>query len=203
MKGFRLTVGLAAATLITSACSESLPTATADLEPSYAASSAPGQNKLRCFSGTTDGGPYGGKCRLINGGRGGVLLDNTDGDPDGSYSGAYILNNGLSGQALSNVTDLSFEYTGVAGAGAPRISLPISEGGYAFLAAYYCNDGSGLADFINDPTCTIWYGANSYDNWAAFVAAHSTASVGSALPFIIADEVGSWTISDVNFGSSN
>ena len=202
MKSFRLTIGVAA-TLITSACSESLPTATTDLEPSYAASTAPGQNKLRCFSGTTDGDIYGGKCKLINGGKGGVLLDNTDGDPNGSYSGAYILNNGLSGQPLSAVTDLSFKYTGVAGAGAPRISLPISEGGYAFLAAYYCNDGNGLADFIHDETCTIWYGPNSYPNWDAFVLGNPTASVGSALPFIIADEVGSWTISDVNFGNSN
>lgn len=203
MKGLRLTVAIAAATLITSACSESLPTAAADLEPSYAASTAPGQNKLRCFSGTTDGGIYGGKCKLINGGKGGVQLDNTGGDPDGSYSGAYILNNGLSGQDLSDVSALSFNYTGVAGAGAPRISLPISEGGYAFLAAYYCNDGNGLADFINDETCTIWYNDIAYANWAAFVAAFPEASVGSDLPFIISDEPGSWTITNVDFGGSN
>jgi hypothetical protein len=40
-----------------------------------------------------------------------------------------------------------------------------------------------------------------YANWDAFVAAFPTATVGAdALPFIIADDAGSWTVSDVQLG---
>ncbi len=40
-----------------------------------------------------------------------------------------------------------------------------------------------------------------YANWDAFVAAFPTATVGAdALPFIIADDHGSWTVSDVQLG---
>ena len=58
MKGIRLTVAIAAATLFTSACSESLPTESiSDATPSYAKNpkaNASG-NKLQCFQGQGDG----------------------------------------------------------------------------------------------------------------------------------------------------
>jgi hypothetical protein len=176
--------------------------------PAFAKSSAPGQNKLRCFSGTTDGVQdgvtYGGTCTLLTDGTKGpatsAVLDNTDGNPNGSYSGVYILNNTLSGKLLSEVTQLEFAYTGPAGGGAPRFSIPIgNDGTYAFVSAEYC-DGTGHVD-INDTTCDVQYNGASYSNWAAFAAANPTARIGSALTFIIADVPRySWTISNVKIG---
>ena len=112
--------------------------------------------------------------------------------------------------ALGIRTQLGFNYTGVATAGSPRISLPIDVTGdgttdfYAFIGAFYCNDGAGLVDPIHDSTCTIFYtgGPDSgYPNWAAFVAAHQTWHVG-AIPFVIADDAGFWTVSNVHLGEA-
>ena len=171
-------------------------------------STAPGQNKLLCFDGTTDGFGYGGTCTLpTKGAKGSAVLDTDGGDIDGEYAGVYVENSNVYGKLLSAVATLSFEYVGsVPGAGAPRFSLPVAETGgttdaYAYISAYYCNDGLGLVDATNDPTCTIWYGANSYVNWAAFTAAYPSAKVATdAYVFVIADEPGNWTVSNVNFG---
>lgn len=91
------------------------------------------------------------------------------------------------------------------GAGAPRVSLPIETGSgtsafYAFIAAFYCNDGAGLVDALNDPTCTIFAGSESFSSWGALLAAHPDWRVGPNLPFVIADETGTWTVADVQLG---
>ena len=171
-----------------------------------------GTNQLLCFDGTTDtangntaGALYGGVCtRTANG----AILDNSVAVGSGDYSGVFFKTSSLSGKLLGDVTQLSFRYTGVATAGSPRISLPIDVTGdgttdfYAFIGAFSCNDGAGLVDPIHDSTCTIFYtgGPVSGDpNWAAFVAAHPTWHVG-ATPFVIADDAGLWTVSDVHLG---
>jgi hypothetical protein len=113
------------------------------------------------------------------------------------------------GQLLSDVKTLSFNYTGDApGAGAPRFSVPIDTDGdgdtdqYAFISAYYCNDGAGQVDAINDPTCTIWLGGVvPYANWAALAAAYPAGRIATdAYVFVIADEPGTWTVNQVRFG---
>jgi hypothetical protein len=176
------------------------------------AAASNGGNPLRCFDGTTDtangqtgGAVYGGVCaRTANG----AVLDNSAAVGSGDYSGVYYKTSSLSGKLLGDVTQLSFNYTGVPTAGSPRISLPIDVTGngttdfYAFIGAFYCNDGAGLVDPIHDSTCTIFYtgGPVSGDpNWAAFVAAHPTWHVG-AIPFVIADDAGLWTVSNVHLG---
>jgi len=161
-----------------------------------------GTNQLLCFDGTTDtangntgGAVYGGVCtRTANG----AILDNSVAVGSGDYSGVFFRTSSLSGKLLGDVTQLSFRYTGVATAGSPRISLPIDVTGDGTS----CNDGAGLVDPIHDSTCTIFYtgGPVSGDpNWAAFVAAHPTWHVG-ATPFVIADDAGLWTVSDVHLG---
>ncbi len=165
-------------------------------------------NKLQCFSGTTDALGFGGTCSLTESGVG--TLDNTDGNTNGDYSGVYIQNSNLNGKSLAEVALLGFNYTGTALAGSPRISLPLDTDGdgvsdtYAFISAFHCNDGAGLVDAINDETCTIFVSPqiSGYDNWAAFEAANPTYTIGpdGALPFIIADDVGSWTVSNVRLG---
>src|SRR5258708_6147940 len=67
---------------------------------------APGQNKLLCFDGTTDGG-FGGICTLkANGATGPATLDNTDSNPKGDYAGVYFANTTMTGQTLGNITQL-------------------------------------------------------------------------------------------------
>ncbi len=175
-----------------------------------APTTAPGQNKLKCFDGPSEGTIYGGDCVLTsNGARGPATLDNTDGDVDGSYSGVYVDNSNLNGKNIGEVTQLSFSYTGTATAGSPRLSIPVDTNGdgtpdgYLFVSAFYCNDGAGLVDAINDPSCTIYtnFSSESFDNWADLVATYPTWFIANDSPiFIVADDAGMWTVSNVKLG---
>jgi len=172
-----------------------------------AGSVAAAANPLLCFDGPSDNTVFGGHCTLNAAGTG-ATLDNTGGDPDGSYSGVYFATSTLSGKPLSEVSDLSFTYTGTPTAGSPRISLPIDTNGdgvtdfYAFIGAFYCNNGAGLVDPMHDTTCTIFYTGNTTGdaNWATFVALHPTWRVSNDVPFVIADDAGLWTVDNVHLG---
>jgi hypothetical protein len=180
-------------------------------------STAPGQNKLQCFDGTTDGG-YGGVCTLNNNGaKGSATLNNTDSNPAGDYSGVYIAETTLSGQLLTNVTQLGYRYSG---ASVPRpgnlsLNVPIDTNGdgvtdgYAFIDAAYCPGTAGQVNIINDPSCGIYYqGTTYYGNWAAFTMAYPGAKVATdALPFVIAERTpsepaASWMVSNVKLGKA-
>jgi hypothetical protein len=170
---------------------------------------APGQNKLVCLaSGDAT-------CILNTKGAKGSATLTVSGDGAASlYYTGY--NASIYGVVLSQVTQLSFTYIGTPTAGAPRFSVPIDEGGtagttnaFAFIAASTCNNGAGLVDVINNPNCTITYATptdgfiyHSYANWAAFAAAWPTAEVALTdnYVFVIADEVGTWTINNVVIG---
>src|SRR5262245_3660885 len=115
----------------------------------------PNGNKLSCFDGTTDGGFYG-LCSVTNAGV--ATLDNTSNDATGTanpfdqYSGVYLQNSNLDGKKLKSVNQLAFDYTGTPTNGSPRISLPLDTNGdgatdvYAFISAFWCNDGAGHLD---------------------------------------------------------
>jgi len=180
-----------------------------------AVDTAPGQNKLQCFDGTTDGG-FGGICTLkANGAKGPATLDNTDSNPNGDYSGVFIQNTTLSGQLLTSVTQLSYSYSGttVPTPGDLSLNLPIDTNGdhvtdfYAFIDAFYCPGVGGHVDVIHDSACGIFAGGVVfYPNWAAFVSAYPGARVTStALPFVIAERTPAegpafWTVSNVTLG---
>ncbi len=186
---------------------------TIGFNPAFAAvDTAPGQNKLTCFDGTTDGG-YNGTCTLKgNGARGPALLNTNDGDEDpyNNYAGVYVESSTMYGEILSDVTQLAFNYSGDdATAGSPRISLPVDTDGdgdtdmYLYISAYYCNDGEGTVDVINDSTCTIYSSTGeSWANWDELVSEYPTWTVANDnYVFIIADDPGTWTITGVKFGS--
>jgi len=166
-----------------------------------------GANQLTCFDGTTDGGYYG-LCSMTHGV---ATLDNVTNDKTGpttsndQYSGVYLKKSALVGKAIGDVKQLGFSYRGVATAGSPRISLGIDTNGdgirddYAFISAYYCNDGAGNVDAVNDPTCTIYTGSGAYANWETMVAAHPEYRVAGT-PFVIADDPGTWTLFNVKLG---
>ena len=171
------------------------------------AGTAAAANPLLCFSGTTDGTTYGGVCTILPGGTS-ATLNNTGGDPDGSYSGVYYASSNLSGKLVSSITQLSFDYTGVATAGSPRISLPIDTNNdgsadfYAFIGASACGVG-GHVDIHNAGCLVFWTaGPVSGESWATF-SAHGwrvAATAPDNIPFVIADDAGIWTVSNVQLG---
>jgi hypothetical protein len=172
----------------------------------------PAPNNLLCFDGTTDGG-FNGHCRLI---AGGATLDTFDGNsnPSDAYAGVYYAKSSLSGKPLAGV-NASFRYTAgevtIATGGSPRISIPIDEDAnsstenYAFADTLGCNNGNpndGTLS-LSDTTCTISYGGDgttTWPNWAAFAAAHPTWMVSGSVPFVIADQPGFWTVTNVHMG---
>lgn len=171
-----------------------------------APSTAPGHNKVVCFqSGAAS-------CTLnSNGAKGSATLTVTGvGDASLYYTG---FNNSIYGVLLNQVTMLSFTYTGTPTAGSPRFSIPIDQNGdnaltqpsdgFAFVSANLCNDGAGLVDVIHDSTCDVNYMGIDYANWAAFAAAFLNAKVALNnydYLFVIADDVGSWTVNNVIIG---
>jgi hypothetical protein len=162
-------------------------------------------NPLLCFSGTTDGSTYGGVCTLSPDGNS-ATLNNTGGDPDGSYSGVYYATSNLSGKLVSSITQLSFDYSGnVATAGSPRISLPIDTNNngttefFAFISASHC--GIGVHVDINNAGCLIFYtgGPVSGETWATF-SSHGWRVATDNVPFVIADDAGIWAVTNVQLG---
>lgn len=161
-------------------------------------------NKLQCFDTTTEGYPADppSTCEL-DGARGATLTN-----PAGTYSGVYVLKTNIGGKTLANINKLSFSYAGDDPAGALRITIPVDTTGdgmyddYVSAGADNCNDGAGNVDVINDETCLVGFNAGvTYPNWAALVAANPTVTVATdALPFVIADQEGTWTVSNVSIG---
>jgi hypothetical protein len=173
-------------------------------------------NPLLCFDGTTDtangdtgGAVYGGVCTILPGGTS-ASLNNTVTGPNGQYSGVYYATSNLSGDLLTSITQLSFDFTGAATAGSPRISLPIDTNNngttdfFAFISGFHCNNGAGHVDPIHNASCLIFYtgGPVSGQTWAQFTAnGGGTWRVATdTVPFVIADDVGFWTVSNVQLG---
>ena len=167
-------------------------------------------NPLLCFSGTTDGG-FNGTCTIT---ASGAILNTFDGDtnPNNAYAGVYFAESSLSGEPLATVT-ASFSYAASVGTtasgGSPRLSIPIDTNGdgttenYAFVDTLGCNDGSpnNGSLSLSDATCTVAYGGGgSWVSWAAFAAANPTWKVSNDLPFVIVDQPGLWTVSNVQLG---
>lgn len=176
---------------------------------------APGQNKLLCFDGTTDGG-FGGTCTLTSkGAKGPAILDNTDDDPAGDYSGVYVEESTLIGALLADVRQLGYHWIGTIDPlpGNLSLNLPLdttgdgATDGYAFIDAYYCPGVDGVVDAVNDPACGIWYLGIEYANWAALVAAFPTGTIATdgSLPFVIAERTPAepsalWQVRNVKLG---
>ena len=182
----------------------------ANAEPSSKSS------QLACFDGTTDGVADGSCVRDSSS----FVLDanNESADPDGAYAGVYLTNKSLSGKSFATVTSLGFSYDGAVSGGSPRFSLPIvgSDGrdGWVFIDAASCNDGEGHVAPLADPTCVVsgyyWNPDGSaeqtegfyYTNWSDFLAGEPGAEFGSNYAFVIADQPGIVTVSNVVLGNA-
>jgi len=114
--------------------------------------------------------------------------------------GVYVNGKSLNGKLIGK-TSFSFTATGSIAGGAPRFSIPINDGVnndsavYAFLDVANC--GSGVVSTDN-AACKVFYGSESFANWAGFASAHPSYKIGSAIPFIIADQPGTYNVSGID-----
>lgn len=90
-----------------------------------------------------------------------VLQVTTGANPDPatgdySYFDGVVTNTNVNGEALGEVTNIGFDYSGPLGAGAPRISLGLSDGSYVYLSAGYSSQalGNGWFRFNTDDRCS-------------------------------------------------
>ncbi len=118
----------------------------------------------------------------------------------GEFGGVYLNSKSLSAKPL-NAVSFSFVSTGGVTGGAPRFSIPIDSGGanvtYAFLDVLGCGYSAGMVstDLAN---CQVFFGVE-YANWDAFAAANPTYRIAPGfIPFIIADEPGSYAVNSID-----
>ena len=115
------------------------------------------------------------------------------------YGGVYLPRRGTKPIAAVH---FSFVSTGDVGGGAPRFSIPIDTDhnrtveGYAFLDVNNC--GSVFVS-TDSATCKVYFLNEVFNNWDAFVAAHPKYRIPpGAIPFVIADVPGSYSVRSVD-----
>jgi hypothetical protein len=122
----------------------------------------------------------------------------------GEFSGVYLKSRSQSGKPLAAV-HVSFDYEGSTAGGAPRFSIPLDTGAtesvtpYAFVDALNCGS-TGTVD-TDASNCQVFlnFSNESFANWDAFAAAHPTWRIApGSIPFIIADQPGTYEISNVD-----
>jgi hypothetical protein len=138
----------------------------------------------------------------INGSDAATLVNGAD-----EYSGVYLRGIRKSAKPIEAV-HFSFNYDGTLAGGAPRFSIPIdtnhnhSNEGYAFVDALNCGasgtSGTGTVS-TDDANCKVFFQDESFDNWDAFVDAHAGYRIPpGGIPFIIADQPGTYVITDID-----
>jgi hypothetical protein len=152
---------------------------------------------VAAFAGVVSAAP---SVSLTKSGTGEVAIDGTGAtltNEAGEYSGVYLKSRRLSDKPLADL-DFSFDYEGSTAGGAPRLSIPLSTGSYAFLDAL--NSGNNRTVSTTDANAQVFINTGGqYANWDAMVAAHPEWRMGSGkVPFVIADQPGTYIISDVD-----
>ena len=119
----------------------------------------------------------------------------------GQYGGVFLASRSLSAKPL-NAVHLSFDSTGDTAGGAPRFSIPIDDGTtvlkYAFIGVLNCGYAIGTVS-TDLPNCMVNFNSVDYANWDAFATANPTFRIAPGqIPFIIADEPGSYAVSNID-----
>jgi hypothetical protein len=128
----------------------------------------------------------------------------------GEYGGVYLNSKSQGGKTLNQVA-FGFTSSGDVQGGAPRFSLPIDDpatavkgDGYAFIDAANCaapGDLDSAMKYVatDNLNCKVFYGNQSFANWATFADANPTLiTTPGAIPFIIADgTAGTYAVSDI------
>jgi hypothetical protein len=118
----------------------------------------------------------------------------------GEYSGVYLNSRSQSGKYLARV-DFSFSAIGDIAGGAPRFSIPVDTNGdnvvefYAFGDRANCGGSESVTTV--GTTCT-WYAGGQSGSWDDLAAANPMWRVApGSIPFIIADQPGTYTVFDI------
>jgi hypothetical protein len=119
----------------------------------------------------------------------------------GEYGGVYINSRSQSAKPL-NAVHFSFDSTGDSTGGAPRFSIPIDDGTtvlkYAFIGVLNCGYSTGTVS-TDLPNCMVNFNSVDYANWDAFASVNPTFRIAPGqIPFIIADEPGSYAVSNID-----
>jgi hypothetical protein len=119
----------------------------------------------------------------------------------GEYGGVYVQAKSLHGKLIGK-TAFSFTSTGSIEGGAPRFSIPINWDGsfdenadYAFLDVANC--GSDWVSTDN-AACKVFFHSESFDNWADFASTYPAYKIADAIPFIIADQPGNYSVTGID-----
>jgi len=129
-------------------------------------------------------------------------------DP-GEYGGVFLNSKSQGSKLLNNVV-FQFTNRGDVAGGAPRFSIGIDDRNsatatvFAFLDAAGCGAAVGpnttVATLVStqNPACHVNYDGTDYANWSAFAAANPTYKTNAGgTPFIIADQAGSYSVTDI------
>jgi hypothetical protein len=119
----------------------------------------------------------------------------------GEYGGVYINSRSQSAKPL-NAVHLSFDSTGDSAGGAPRFSIPIDDGTnvlkYAFIGVLNCGYSTGTVS-TDLPNCMVNFNSVDYASWDAFASQNPTFRIAPGqIPFIIADQPGSYAVSNID-----
>jgi len=119
----------------------------------------------------------------------------------GQFGGVFVSSKSLSAKPL-NAVHVSFDSTGDSTGGAPRFSIPIDDGTtvlkYAFIGVLNCGYSTGQVS-TDLPNCMVNFNGVDYNNWDAFATANPTFRIAPGqIPFIIADEPGSYAVSNID-----
>lgn len=119
----------------------------------------------------------------------------------GEYGGVYIHSRGHSAKPL-NAVHFSFDSTGDSAGGAPRFSIPIDDGTtvlkYAFIGVLNCGYSTGAVS-TDLPNCMVNFNSVDYANWDAFASSNPSFRIAPGkIPFIIADQPGSYAVSNID-----
>ena len=169
-------------------------------------STAPGKNPLICSEALPE------NCTIVN--KTSAVIDTRNGGGAAVYYEGF--NSSWYGVKTSLVKDLSNTVTGDPLGIDPRWSIPIDDRTdptapagftdyFVFVSFATCNNGAGLVDVINDPTCQIVAPSGTYPNWSQFTQQNTSTYIAleDNYTFIIADGSGApgvWTVSNVKVG---
>jgi hypothetical protein len=125
----------------------------------------------------------------------------------GEYGGVYINSKSQSSKTLETVIFQFRNNGGDSAGGAPRFSLPVDTDGigktvegYAFMDVNGCGGTSGDNTLVStqNGNCHVNFNGVDYANWSSFAAANPTYRMSpGAIPFIIADAPGSYSVDSI------
>lgn len=139
-------------------------------------------------------------------------------DTQYSYLSFYSRASLALNESAGSVTNLSFEFSenGHVGAGAPRISVEVSNGDILYLAGFYCNHPTsnsnwGRADFTGFTTdCIIWdnhgnqFAADGTRTaWQVYVDSHAADPDPLVVnrTYVVLDEEGTYNLDKISLGA--